>query len=151
MDSLRPANEIWSGLAHDLIRLLTPKTADIWTSPSKVAVVIDICRALEPIGKEAENVGITLALQEKEIPGYSLVRRERTGYLESGAIVNLLESLSVRDFVRALPEILAWSGNVSERRYIALCELLNRQPDKTLIKPSGDTLFLRKNPQTTTP
>jgi hypothetical protein len=143
----RPQAEFWHELTHKLIELLTPTANDIWTSPAKVSILIDICRDLAAIGKEAESVAINLALQQKELPGYSLVRRERAGYVESAAIAALLESLPIKEFVRVLSEVLTWSGNVSSRHYLELCQLLGREPDNNLIHPSGDSVFLRRNPQ----
>jgi hypothetical protein len=147
----QPSNEFWCELAHKVIDLLTPSVSDIWSSPAKLTILLDICRSLTEIGKEAETVGINQALQNKELPGYSLVRRERNGYVEALAIQSLLESLAIKDFFKVLPEILAWSDNVSEKRYRELCELLGREPDKTAIKQSTNSVFLRRNPQPSNP
>jgi hypothetical protein len=59
----------------------------------------------------------------------------------------LLESLPVREFVRVLPEVLNWCGSVSERRYLALCAIVDRAPDLAAIRQTGATAFLRRDPQ----
>lgn len=141
-----PERQFWFDLIHRCVDLITPTPADIWTSPAKIGILIELCRTLEPIGKEAETTGINLALQKHDIPGFSLVRRERNGYVEATTVAALLLSVPVKEFVDLLPKILSWSGNVSEKRYRELCELLSRPSDEPAIKRAGDSVFLRQLP-----
>lgn len=143
----KPDAVFWSELLHKLVELVTPSAADILTSPAKIGLLLSICDDLEGLQKDVASAGIALAFKRQQIPGWTLVRREGSKYVEAGTIVSLLESLPVRDFVRVLPEVLNWSGSVSERRYLSLCELLGHEPELTVIRSSGATVFLRQKPQ----
>jgi hypothetical protein len=143
----KPDPQFWSKLLHDLIDLVSPSAADIFSSPAKLSSLLAITADLEPLGKIAEREAIALAFKRTEIPGWTLVRREGSRYVEAAVVSELLESLSVREFVRVLPTILEWSGNISQRRYQSLCELVSRQPESKAIHQNVATVFLRRGPQ----
>ena len=145
MDKITP--EFWSALLHDVIDLVTPSAADIFTSPAKIGSLLRICAELEALKKEAETAGIALAFKRTDIPGWTLVRRDGSRYIEAETIVSLLGSVPVREFVRVLPEVLSWWGNVSERRYLSLCGIIASKPDRKAIQQSGATVFLRRAPE----
>lgn len=143
----KPDAEFWATLIHDLIDLVTPSATDIFTSPAKIGGLLRISADLEALQKEGERAGIALAFKRQQVPGWTLVRRDGSRYVQPEAIVELLESLSVREFMQVLPAILSWAGSVSERRYLSLCEIVGREPDPKVIQQNGATVFLRRQPQ----
>lgn len=145
----KPDPLFWSQLLHDVVDLVTPTANDIFTSPAKLGSLLRIVRALEPIGQQAEHAAIDLAFHKHEIPGFSLVRRDGSKYVEPNTIITLLESLTMREFFEVLPAVLSWCGSVSERRYLTLCELTHRTASSAAICRSGATVFLRLNPTET--
>jgi hypothetical protein len=142
-----PATEFWYQLLHDLIDLVNPTASDIFASPGKLGSLISICRDLESLSKLAEQNAIELCFQKKEIPGYTLVRREGSRFVETGVVTRLLDSLSIREFLQALPLILQAADNISERRYRSLCAAVHREPDLNAIQSNGNSVYLRSNPK----
>jgi hypothetical protein len=95
---------------------------------------VDAARIGE-LEKVARAQAITILLRGGKIPGWILRRRENLFVRPSS-----LEPLATE----SLPELLSSFGNISERRYLALCARCGVAPDSRAIINAGATVYLSR-------
>jgi hypothetical protein len=136
----------WPELVKRLIDLIFPRSDDVLSSPSKLGELLTICHEfaeIEPIIRERAE---TLALQKKEISGWTLVHRDGNGYVESADVHELLAGCPLSQLPRLMAAIDKLLGNLSAAKWKELCHAIGRLDDDRAIKQSGATVFLRRNP-----
>jgi hypothetical protein len=137
----------WPELVKRLIDLIIPRSDDILTSPAKLGELLAVCvefAEIEPIIRERAT---TLALQKKDIPGWTLVHRDGNGYVESADVHELLAACPLSQFPRLIAAIDKLLGNLSAAKWKELCHAIGRLDEDRAIKQSGATVFLRRNPK----
>jgi hypothetical protein len=135
----------WPELIKRLIELILPRSDDILDSPGKLGELLSICTQFVEIEPVIPGRASTLALQKKEIPGWTLIRRDGNRYVEAERIIELCLQCSVTNLQKLLTTLAMQLGNVSEHRYQGLCESAGLQPLKEAIKQSGATVHLRRD------
>ena len=118
---------------------------DVLDSPAKLGELLTICAQfaeIEPIIRERAT---TLALQKKEIPGWTLVHRDGNRYVEAFRLIDLGLHCPLSNLQKLLTTFAAELGNVSETKYQRLCESADLAPEADAVKQSGATVFLRRN------
>jgi hypothetical protein len=138
----------WPELIKELIELIGPRSDDILSSLAKLSELLSICAEfaeIEPIVRERAT---TLAMQKKEVPGWTLVHRDGNRYVEAQRIIELGQHCPVSNLQRLLTTLAMQLGNVSETKYQLLCESAGLVPQTETIQQAGATVFLRRNSTT---
>jgi hypothetical protein len=138
----------WPELIKRLIELVLPRSDDILSSPAKLGNLLNICTKfaeIEPIIRERASA---LAMQKKEIPGWTLVHRDGNRYVEGQRLIELCLHCPLAKLQSLMAGLAMQLGNVSETNYQLLCESAGLQPANDAVKHSGATVFLRRNPIT---
>jgi hypothetical protein len=142
-----PPHLDWSDLLHRFIDLLLPTANDIFSSPSKLGELLSICAALAVIEPKARGIATALALQDKEILGWTLVRREGSRYVENSRVQELLLSCPAAQIPALLKAVGKILGNIGETKWQTLCAASGRVDTGEAIYQCGTTVFLRSNPK----
>ena len=124
---------------------MTPNI-DILSSPAELGELLTICTQfaeIEPIVRERAT---TLAMQHKEIPGWTLVHRDGNRYVEAFRLIDLGLHCPLSNLQKLLTTFAGELGNVSEIKYQRLCESAGLAPEAEAVQQSGATVFLRRNP-----
>jgi hypothetical protein len=134
----------WPELMKRLIELVLPRSDDILRSPAKLGELLNVCAEfaeIEPVIRERAS---TLAMQKKEILGWTLVHRDGNRDVEARHILELCLHCSLANLQRLMTDLAMQLGNVSETKYRLLCESAGLQPANDAVKHSGATVFLRR-------
>jgi hypothetical protein len=140
-----PLNVDWRDLIGRQLNLLVPRSEDILCSGAKLGELLAICAIfaeLEPIVRERAT---TLAMQKKEIPGWTLVHRDGNRYVEAERLIELCSHCPLANLPALITELATQLDNVSETRYERLCESAGLSPQSDAVKQTGATVFLRRN------
>jgi hypothetical protein len=137
----------WPVLIHRLVDLALSYSDDILNSPAKLGELLSICAEfaeIEPIVRERAT---TLAMQKKEVVGWSLVHRDGHRYVEAQRIIELCLHCPLATLQSLLTTLVMQLGNVSETKYQLLCESAGVAPDSAAVQQTGATIFLRRDPK----
>jgi hypothetical protein len=135
----------WGELFRNLLELLIPRSDDLMSSPAKLGSLLTICTQFAEIEPVIRERATTLALQRKEVPGWSLVHRDGNSYVEAQRVIELCLHCPVSNLPKLLTTLAMQTGHTSERKYTELCESAGLAPASEAIKQSGATVFLRRN------
>jgi hypothetical protein len=143
---LPPAPAIdWTELVHRFIDLVLPRSDDILSSPSKLGELLSICAVLAAIEPKARELATAHALQEKEILGWTLVRREGNRYVEGPHVRELFLNCPANQLPALLEAIAKTLGSIGETKWRTLCQAVGRLDADDVISQCGTTVFLRSN------
>ena len=137
----------WPDLVHRFIDLVLPTTYDILSSPAKLGELLSICAALAAVEPTAREIATELALADKEIPGWTLVRREGSRYVDTSHVRNLLLDCPAAELPKLLEAVAKALGNVGETKWNALAAAVGRLDTDQAVYQCGTTVFLRANPK----
>jgi hypothetical protein len=135
----------WPELIKRLIELILPRSDDILNSPAKLGELLTICTELAEIEPVIRERASTLALQKKEIPGWTLVHRDGNRYVEAQRLIELCLRCPFSKLQELVTMLAMQVGNVSETKYQLLCESVGLQPTNDAVKQAGATVFLRRS------
>jgi hypothetical protein len=116
-------------------------------SPAQLGAFLAACKIIKEIEPEVRTAAVNLALGGTEIPGFTLVRRETSGYVEAAALEELLGQCPISRLPELLTRIAKMIGNISGDRYCELCKAIGVGvlPNLGTIKHAGANPFLREN------
>jgi hypothetical protein len=134
----------WLLLIKSLLEVMLPRSDDILSTPAKLGALLTICAELAEIEPLLQERAATLALQKHEIPGWTLVHRDGSRYVEAQRIIELCLHCPVSNLEKLLTTLATGQGNTSERRYQELCESADVAPMPDATKQSAATVFLRR-------
>ena len=86
----------------------------ILADPIRLGIFLELAQTIIELEPRAREAAITLALRGKEIPGWSLVRREGNRFVESAHVHELLLQCSTSRLPALLEIVAKTLGNVSE-------------------------------------
>jgi hypothetical protein len=114
--------------------------------PAQLGAFLAASRIIHEIEPEAERAAIGFALRGTEIPGFTLVRHETPGYIDTATLEELISNCPLAR-IPALSSALAQTcGHLSGERYRRLCVAIGISPIEAAIKHAGATPFLRQQP-----
>src|SRR5262249_36256074 len=116
-------------------------------SPAQLGAFLTVCKIVKELEPEVRTSAVNLALSGTEIPGFTLVRHETSGYVEAPTLNQLLGNCPISQLPEVLTQIARLIANISGDRYRALCATIRVTPDETAIKQAGANPFLRQNPK----
>ena len=137
----------WPDLVHRFIDLVLPTASDILSSPAKLGERLSICAIMAAIEPKAREIATALALGDKEILGWTLVRREGSRYVESYHVRELLLECPAAQLPALLEAVAKALGNIGETKWNALCAAVGRLDTGQAVYQCGTTVFLRANPK----
>jgi hypothetical protein len=139
----------WPELIRRLLELILPQSDDILSSPAKLGSLLTICMQLAEIEPVVRERATTLALQRKDIVGWTLVHREGNQYVEAQRIIELCLHCPLTKLQSLVTDLAMQFGNVSQTKYQLLCESAGLAPAPDAVKQTGATVFLRREAATT--
>ena len=119
--------------------------ANLLKSPSQLGAFLAVSRIINDIEPEARTAAINFALRGIEIPGFTLVRNESAGYVETDTLSELFSDCPLARIPALLSAIVEMCGHISRSRYRRLCAAIGSSPTEAAIKQAGATPFLRQN------
>ena len=138
----------WPDLVHRFIDLVLPTASDILSSPAKLGELLSICAIMAAIEPKAREIATELALTDKrEIPGWTLVRREGSRYVDASHVRQLLLKRPAAQLLALLEVVAKALGNVGETKWNALAAAVGRLDTGQAVYQCGTTVFLRINPK----
>ena len=137
----------WPDVVHRFIDLVLPTASDILSSPAKLGELLSICAIMAAIEPKAREIATALALGDKEILGWTLVRREGSRYVESYHVRELLLECPAAQLPALLEAVAKALGNIGETKWNALCAAVGRLDTGQAVYQCGTTVFLRANPK----
>lgn len=144
----QPKLEIdWLELIKSLVELVLPRSDDLLSSPAKLGSLLIICAnfaEIEPIVRERAT---TLAMQRKEIPGWTLVHHDGNRYVTKESVLELVLGCPVVKLGSLLAAVATQLGNISQAKYELLCEAAGTPPAEQAVQQTGATVFLRRDPK----
>ena len=143
-----PSPPDWSELLHRFVDLVILTADDVFSSPSKLGELLTICAVFIELEPEVRKTAAALALQQKEILGWTLVRHEGNRYVEAAHVRELLLECPAGQLPALLEAVAKALGNVGETKWNALCTAIGRRDSDEAIYQCGTTVFLRANPKT---
>jgi hypothetical protein len=114
-------------------------------SPAILGAFLNLAKLVRELEPEARTTAINLALNGTEIPGFTLVRHENPGYVETKTLLDLFSSCPIARIPALLAAIVEMLGHISGDRYRSLCSVVGVNPTETAIKRAGANPFLRQN------
>ena len=118
---------------------------DILNSPAKLGELLTICTTFAELEAIIREQATTLAMQKHEIPGYTLVHKGGSRYVEAGQIIELGLRCPVSNLQNMLAALATQLGNVGEAKYGQLCEAAGISPQPDAVKQCGAKVFLRRD------
>jgi hypothetical protein len=138
----------WLELIKSLFEVVLPRSDDILSSPAKLGSLLTICSDLAEIEPIVRHRAATLALEKKEILGWTLVHRDGNRYVQAELLIELGLQCPLSNLQQLLTELASQLGNISESKYQLLCQSAGLAPLADAVKQTGATVFLRRNPTT---
>jgi hypothetical protein len=135
----------WLQLISELLAVVLPESDDILSSPVKLGSLLRICTEFAEIEPIVREQAITLALQKHDIPGFALVHRDGSRFVEAEHLLKLALGCPVTRLEAFLSALVKQLGSVSAAKYQTLCEATGLTPDTDVIRQAGATVFLRRN------
>jgi len=115
-------------------------------TPSQLGAFLAVNTIINDIEPEARTAAINFALRGTEIPGFTLVRHESAGYVETETLSELFFSCPLTRIPALLGALVDMCGHISSDRYRRLCAAIGAKPTEAAIKQAGAAPFLRQNP-----
>jgi hypothetical protein len=119
--------------------------ARLLNSPSQLGAFLAVSKIINDIEPEARTAAINFALRGIEIPGFTLVRNESAGYVETETLSELFSGCPLARIPALLSAIVEMCGHISSGRYRRLCAAIGSSPTEAAIKQAGAAPFLRQN------
>jgi hypothetical protein len=119
--------------------------ANLLKSPCQLGAFLAVSRIIKEIESEARTAAINFALRGTEIPGFTLVRHESAGYIETETLSELFSRCPSARIPALLSAIVQMCGHISSGRYRRLCAAIGISPTEAAIKQAGAAPFLRQN------
>ena len=94
----------------------------ILADPIRLGIFLELAQTIIELEPRAREAAITLALRGKEIPGWSLVRREGNQFVESAHVHQLLRQCPTSRLPALLEIVAKILGNAGENRWQMRCE-----------------------------
>jgi hypothetical protein len=116
----------------------------VLADPAQLGIFLDLALTVSELEPRARDAAERLALAGQEIPGWSLVRREGSRFVESAYVRELLLECPASHLPALLEAIGKTLGNLSEGRWHTLCEAAGRLDADKAVSQSGTTILLRK-------
>jgi hypothetical protein len=113
-------------------------------TPSQLGAFLAASRLINQIEPEAESAAINFALRGIKIPGFTLVRREKNGYVDTATLEGIISNCPSARIPALLHALVQACGHLSGDRYRRLCNAVGISPSQTAVKHSGATPFLRQ-------
>jgi hypothetical protein len=135
----------WLQVIGDLLAVVLLRSDDILSSPAKLGSLLSICMQLAQIEPVVRERATTLALQKHDIPGWTIVHRDGSHYVEAHRVIELCLHCPVSNLQKLLTTLAMQTGHTSQRKYTELCESAGLAPAPDAVKQSGATVFLRRN------
>jgi len=114
--------------------------------PAQLSAFLAAARLIRKLEPEAERVAIGFALRGTEIPGFTLVRHETPGYVDTATLEALISNCPLARIPALCSALAKLCGHVSGDRYRQLCAAIGVNPSQAAIKHAGATPFLRQQP-----
>ena len=114
------------------------------SDPSQLGIFLELSETIIELEPRTREAAITLALRGKEIPGWSLVRREGNRFVESGHVHELLLQCSTSRLPALLEIVAKTLGNVSENRWQMLCAATGRPDGEIEVSQVRDNSFFEE-------
>jgi hypothetical protein len=118
----------------------------ILTDPARLGAFLTLVETIAELEPRAREAAISLAMAGKEIPGWSLVRKEGNKFVESHLVLRLLEECPTSRLSAVLEAVTKVIGNVGEKKWQQLCEAAGRQDGERDFNQAGAKAFLRRRP-----
>ena len=115
-------------------------------TPSQLGAFLAVSRIINDIEPEARTAAINFALRGIEIPGFTLVRNESAGYVETETLSELFSGCPLARIPALVSAIVEMCGHISSSRYRQLCAAIGISPTEAAIKQAKAAPFLRQNP-----
>jgi hypothetical protein len=145
-DPLTTLSIDWPQVIGALLAVVLPHSDDVLSNPAKLGTLLTVCAQLAQLEPVVRERATTLALQRSgEIPGWTLVRRDGSRYVEAQRIVELCLHCPLSNLQKLVTALAMQQGNVSERKYQELCESAGLATDSEAVRQTGAIVFLRRN------
>jgi hypothetical protein len=115
------------------------------TSAQSLGTFLALAKLIRELEPRARIAAINFALAGVEIPGFTLVRHETSGYVEAETLSQLFADCPMSRMPALLSAIVKILGHVSGNQYRSLCAAAGVNPDRSAIKQAGANPFLRQN------
>jgi len=112
----------------------------VLASPQRLGAFLAACCAVEPYQQQANDRAKQYLQQKVEVPGWSLVSRSPSKYVEAAALQPLVDRLGAARVLEAY-------GHLSEARYQKLCAEAGLSPDSATVKQGAGATYLRAAPE----
>jgi hypothetical protein len=119
-------------------------------SPAQLGAFLLVSKIINDIEPEARTAAVNFALRGTEIPGFTLVRHESPGYVETKTLSELFSGCPLARIPALVSAIVEMCGHISSSRYRQLCAAIGISPTEAAIKHAGAAPFLRQNPSNQT-
>jgi hypothetical protein len=113
-------------------------------NPAQLGAFLAAARLIHEIEPEAQSAAINFALRGVAIPGFTLIRRETPGYVDSATLEELISSCPLARIPALCSALAQACGHLSGQRYRALCTAIGITPAEAAIKHAGAIPFLRQ-------
>jgi hypothetical protein len=117
-------------------------------NPGLLGTFLTLAKLVRELEPQARTAAVNFALAGVEIPGFTLVRHETPGYVETETLSELFSSCQLSRIPALLSTIAKILGHIRGDQYGDLCAAAGVNPDQTAINRIGAAPFLRENPKT---
>jgi hypothetical protein len=114
------------------------------SDPIQVGALLDLGAILKDLEPRLQETAITMGLQGVEIPGWSVVRKGGSRYIEASYVRDLLLECHAQRLQGLLEAVSKALGNVSESRWQSLCEAAGKEGEGAAVSQAGAKAFLRR-------
>jgi hypothetical protein len=111
-------------------------------NPQRLGYFLSACRAVEPYQQQAQDRAKEYLRSKTDVPGWSLVTRTPSKFVEPLTVVPLAEKLGA---ARVLKEY----SHLSAAKYEKLCVEAGLSPDSAAVKQGAGAMYLRAAPEST--
>jgi hypothetical protein len=120
----------------------------ILKNPRLLGAFLALANLISELEPQARTAAINFALSGVEIPGFTLVRHETPGYVETETLAELFASCPLSRTPALLDAIAKLLGHISGTKYEPLCAAAGVKPVPGAIKRAKASPFLRENSKT---
>jgi hypothetical protein len=114
----------------------------IIADPARLGAFLELAEMIAELEPRAREAAITFGLERKEIPGWQVVRKEGNRFVEAAHVRELLQECPAKHLPAVLEVIAKALGNVGEKRWLSLCEVVGRLDGERVVSHAGATAFL---------
>jgi hypothetical protein len=116
----------------------------ILADPDQLGAFLDVAQMIAELEPRAREAAEKFGLANQEIPGWEVVRREGSRFVNNVHVRELLSECSVNQLPTLLEVVSKALGNVGEKRWQILCDAVGRLNGDKVVSQCGATVFLRK-------